>query len=116
MAEASADELRELVAGTWLGVACIVELLIDENIVSRDALKSLLSAGENRTHDHRRRAGIAGLRRLIDSGPASDPIKHKSRINRPYSSNDLAERRAEIKRRGQAELSAYYAMLSGQSG
>ena len=73
MSEQSADELRGLLAGTWIGIACLAELLAERGILPRSELTSLLASSEARAEDQHRRSGIAGLRRLIESGFGARP-------------------------------------------
>ncbi len=42
----STDETRELLIGTWVGVAMIVEMLIEQGLVSREDLLLLLSRAQ----------------------------------------------------------------------
>ena len=42
----SNDETRELLIGTWVGVAMIVEMLIEQGLVSREDLLLLLSRAQ----------------------------------------------------------------------
>ena len=67
MAELSADELREMLAGTWLAMAAVAELLIQRRLVPRSELVSFLSGVEFCAVDRSRRSAIAAVRRLIES-------------------------------------------------
>jgi hypothetical protein len=109
MSEQSADELRGLLAGTWIGIACLAELLAERGILPRSELTSLLASSEARADDQHRRSGIAGLRRLIESGLGRDPLflgRAPSRevINRIF---DEAEARAAQEAKARAELAAH---------
>jgi len=61
------DETRELLIGTWVGVAMVVEMLIEQELVSREDLLLLLSRAQMATSD-RRSTAIAGLRLLVERG------------------------------------------------
>ena len=61
------DETRELLIGTWVGVAMVVEMLIEQDLVSREDLLLLLSRAEAAARD-RRSTAIAGLRLLVERG------------------------------------------------
>jgi hypothetical protein len=67
MAELRADELQELFVGTWIGLAVVVEFLIDSKALSRGEVTTLLSACESAVTG-RRRTAISGLRQIIESG------------------------------------------------
>jgi len=61
------DETRELLIGTWVGIAMIVEMLIDQGLVSREDLLVLLSRAQMAARD-RRSTALAGLRLLVERG------------------------------------------------
>ena len=63
----STDETRELLIGTWVAVAMIVEMLIEQELVSREDLLLLLSRAQMAASD-RRSTAIAGLRLLVERG------------------------------------------------
>jgi len=63
----STDETRELLIGTWVGVAMIVEMLIEQGLVSREDLLLLLSRAQMAAPD-RRSTALAGLRLLVERG------------------------------------------------
>jgi hypothetical protein len=63
----SIDETRELLIGTWIAVAMVVEMLIEQELVSREELMLLLSKAEAAARD-RRSTAIAGLRLLVERG------------------------------------------------
>jgi hypothetical protein len=63
----SSPETRELLIGTWIVVAIIVEKLIERGIVSREELLSVLSEAQATAPD-RRATTFAGLRLLIERG------------------------------------------------
>jgi hypothetical protein len=63
----STDETRELLIGTWVGVAMVVEMLIEQELVSREDLLLLLSRAQMAAPD-RRSTAIAGLRLLVERG------------------------------------------------
>jgi hypothetical protein len=117
MSQTSAEELREALTGTLRGVARLAELLVDRKIVSPDQLKSFLSAGEHTASGRHRRDSIAGLRRLLERGPdrnlpATQTPPSRALLDELQNSDDFAERQSQIKQKMQAELTAYYAMLS----
>lgn len=58
---------RELLLGTWIAMALVVEALISHEPVEREDLLLLLSDAEAVAHDQRRTA-IAALRLLIERG------------------------------------------------
>lgn len=60
----SATEMRELLIGTWTGVALIVDALVEAGAVERDAVIAPLSHAEALAND-RRGVAISALRRLI---------------------------------------------------
>jgi len=61
------EETRELLVGTWTGIALIAEVLIHHAAVSREELISTLSAAEVLAKD-RRRIALAALGKLINYG------------------------------------------------
>jgi hypothetical protein len=63
----SIDETRELLIGTWVAMAMIVETLIERDLVSREELMLLLSRAEAAARD-RRSTALAGLRILVERG------------------------------------------------
>ena len=63
----SIDETRELLVGTWVSMAMVVEMLIEQDLVSREDLLLLLSRAEAAARD-RRSTAIAGLRLLVERG------------------------------------------------
>jgi hypothetical protein len=65
----SSPETRELLIGTWIVVAVIVERLIERDILSREELLSLLAEAQAAAPD-RRATTFAGLRLLIERGLA----------------------------------------------
>jgi hypothetical protein len=67
MAELSVDETRELLIGTWIAVALIVEVLIKRYDVPREELLLLLAEAEAAAKGKRTTA-LAGLRLLIERG------------------------------------------------
>ncbi len=67
MTEPNLQETRELMLGTWIAVALIVESLIDGGAIPREELLCLLAKAEELAQN-RRRTAIAGVRLLIERG------------------------------------------------
>lgn len=65
MAELGVKETRELLVGTWIGVALIVEVLIARYDLPREEVLLLLADAETAAKGERCTA-IAGMRALID--------------------------------------------------
>jgi len=63
------DEIRELLVGTWTGIALITEILIQEAAVRREDVVSALSDAERLAKD-RRRISLTALRKLMEMGLA----------------------------------------------
>src|SRR3954447_6059667 len=78
MSEMELTEERELLIGTWIGVALLADKLIEHGTVSKEELLRPLSQIEEAACDNRRTA-LAGLRLLISRGfkctPDSAPAK-----------------------------------------
>jgi hypothetical protein len=72
MAELNLKETQQLLAGTWIGIACVAELLIERKVISRDDLTAFLWTTERMTSDRCRRDGLAVVRRLIEQGLGRD--------------------------------------------
>jgi hypothetical protein len=79
MSELELEESRELLIGTWIGIALLADTLIERGIVFKEELLEPLSQIEEAASD-RRRTALAGLRLLISRGfrytPGSDPAKN----------------------------------------
>lgn len=60
-------ENRELLLGTWIAIALIVELLIEKYDLPREELMLLLADAEAVALG-RRRTALAGMRLLIERG------------------------------------------------
>ena len=60
-------ETRELLLGTWIGVALVVEMLVAKDLISREELLLLLGDAEDAVC-RERRTSLAGLRMLIERG------------------------------------------------
>ena len=77
MPELNTEEVQELLVGTWIGVALIADMLIENTVLSKEELLWTLSQIEEAASDNRRTA-LAGLRRLISRGfeciPSLDPM------------------------------------------
>jgi hypothetical protein len=80
------NEARELLIGTWIGIALLADALIERRILSKREFMLLLSQTEEASSDNRRTA-LAGLRLLISRGFRCTPqsIPAKSRDARRYS-------------------------------
>ena len=68
MAELSVKETRELLLGTWISVALIVEVLIERHDLPREELLLLLSDAQAAAPRRPTRTAIAGMRLLIERG------------------------------------------------
>src|SRR4051794_13453658 len=67
MSELELTEARELLIGTWIGIAHLADTLIEHGVLSRGELLRTLSQIEEVASDERRTA-LAGLRLLISRG------------------------------------------------
>jgi hypothetical protein len=67
MKTAQREETRELMMGTWIGIALIVEMLISHNLIDREDLLLLLSQFEAAAPGIRGTA-LAGIRAFIERG------------------------------------------------
>jgi hypothetical protein len=65
-------EARELLIGTWIGIAHLADTLIEHGVLSRRELLRTLSQIEEAASDERRTA-LAGLRLLISRGFRCSP-------------------------------------------
>ena len=65
--ELGLQETRELLLGTWIGVALVVEMLVAKDLISREDLLLLLGDAEDAVC-RERRTSLAGLRMLIERG------------------------------------------------
>jgi hypothetical protein len=65
--ELGLQETRELLLGTWIGVALLVEMLVAKELISREELLLLLGDAEDAVC-RERRTSLAGLRMLIERG------------------------------------------------
>jgi hypothetical protein len=63
----SREENRELLMGTWIGIALIVEVLITHDVIDRESLLALLAQFEEAAPSWRKTA-LAGLRMFIERG------------------------------------------------
>lgn len=59
------DDLRELLAGTWLVLALLAQLLADSSVISRDEFARILKDAEIVAPDLRR-AAPAAVRRMME--------------------------------------------------
>jgi hypothetical protein len=67
MRELELTEARELLIGTWIGIALLADTLIEHGVLSREELLLPLSQAEEAASDKRRTA-LAGLRLFISRG------------------------------------------------
>jgi hypothetical protein len=67
MLELGRDETRELLVGTWIGIALIAEILIQRGAARREDLVSVLLDAETLARD-RRRIALTALRKLTTDG------------------------------------------------
>jgi hypothetical protein len=67
MPEAKMEEAQELLIGTWISIALLANMLIDQGVLSKEELLWTLLQIEEAASDERRTA-LAGLRRLISRG------------------------------------------------
>jgi hypothetical protein len=74
MSELELREARELLIGTWIGIAHLADTLIEHGVLPRGELLRTLSQIEEVASDKRRTA-LAGLRLLISRG-----FRHTSHI------------------------------------
>jgi hypothetical protein len=58
------NEMRELLVGTWTGIALIADVIIQKGVVPRDEFIATLSDAEALAKD-RRRVSLSALRKLI---------------------------------------------------
>ena len=65
--ELGLQETRELLLGTWIGVALVVEMLVAKDLISREELLLLLGDAEDAVC-RERRTSLAGLRMLNERG------------------------------------------------
>ena len=65
--ELGLQETCELLLGTWIGVALVVEMLVAKDLISREELLLLLGDAEDAVC-RERRTSLAGLRMLIERG------------------------------------------------
>jgi len=61
----SADEIRELLVGTWTGIAVLAEVFIDAGFVAREEILETMSAAEAVARD-RRDVALRGIRVFIE--------------------------------------------------
>jgi hypothetical protein len=67
MPELELEEARELLIGTWIGVALLAEALTERGVISKEELLFTLSQAEEAA-SNKRRTALAGLRLLISRG------------------------------------------------
>jgi len=66
------DEIRELLIGTWTGIALIGELLIQRGSLRREDIVSALCDAERLAKDHRR-ISLTALRKLMEMALGERP-------------------------------------------
>ena len=90
MSELDLREARELLIGTWIGIAHLADTLIEHRVLSRGELLRTLSQIEEAASDERRTA-LAGLRLLISRGfrctPSFAPANARTAPRRPGHSS-----------------------------
>jgi hypothetical protein len=67
MPEQELEEARELLIGTWIGIALLADTLIEHGLISKKELLVTLSQTEEAA-SNKRRTALAGLRLLISRG------------------------------------------------
>jgi hypothetical protein len=72
MTERTSTETRELLLGTWTGMALIVDILIEEGLLGREEMITVLSAAGALAKDDRRIA-LRALCALIEHGFGAAP-------------------------------------------
>jgi hypothetical protein len=72
VSELELDEARELLIGTWIGIALLADTLIEHGMISKEELLLNLSQTEEAT-SNKRRTALAGLRLLISRGFRGTP-------------------------------------------
>lgn len=72
MEELELREARELLIGTWIGIALLADTLIEHRVLSKEEMLRLLSQIEEAASGNRRTA-LAGLRLLISRGFRDTP-------------------------------------------
>jgi hypothetical protein len=65
--EVELREARELLIGTWIGIALLADTLIEQGVLSKEEMLRPLSQIEEAASD-RRRTALAGIRLLISRG------------------------------------------------
>ena len=99
MSELESMETRELLIGTWIGIALIADTLIEHGVLSREELLLTLSQIEEAARDKRRTA-LAGLRLLITRGFRCTPPLAPARAGGPprRSGHPSGSRRSSLLR------------------
>ena len=82
MIEQGPDEARELLVGTWIGIALIAEVLIQQGAARREDVVSVLSDAEALARD-RRRIALTALRKLTKDGFAEQKTWPRCHRQRP---------------------------------
>jgi hypothetical protein len=72
MPELELEEARELLIGTWIGLAVLADTLIEHGVISKAELLLTLSQTEEAA-SNKRRTALAGLRLLISRGFRGTP-------------------------------------------
>lgn len=72
MPELELEEARELLIGTWIGIALLADTLIEQGMISKEELLLNLSQTEEAA-SNKRRTSLAGLRLLISRGFRGTP-------------------------------------------
>ena len=108
MPDPEVAEARELLIGTWIGVALIADTLVEHGILSREELLLILSQTEEAASDKRRTA-LAGLRLLISRGFRCTPPS-KAGVIRQRSGHPSGCRR--LRRPGNRRLYQSYTICN----
>ena len=82
MPERGRDETRELLVGTWIGIALITEIMIQQGAARREDVVSVLSDAEALSRD-RRRIALTALRKLTKDGFAEQKTWPRCHRQRP---------------------------------
>ena len=110
MSELELTETRELLIGTWIGIAHLADTLIEHGVLSRGELLRTLSQIEEAASDKRRTA-LAGIRMLISRGFRCPPHRcpAKAGVAARRSGHSSGYRRSRLLRPVNVHLYELYA-------